>query len=863
MIGQTVSHYEILEKLGSGGMGDVYKARDVRLKRMVALKFLPATTCRDDREKRRFFHEAQAASALEHENICTVHEIGETDSGLLFIAMGFYEGETLRQKLAHGPLPITEALDIALKISAGLARVHEKNIVHRDIKPGNIMLTEHGGLRIMDFGLAKVGDSSITQTGSTVGTISYMSPEQIEGKSVDGRADIFSFGVVLYELLIGRLPFTGETAAAVIHAILNLPPKPIESSELAPDLIELIMRMLEKDVEKRCQSMQEVHDELLRLRQGKENSTGYKPKRASVSPIKRNRSMKRMVGIAALMCSLAIITFFIFKPLLSKPLPEMKIVPIACSPGMERSPAFSPDGNQIAYVWDGGNQKDYDVYVKMIGAGTPLKLTRKSAIRGSPGWSPDGRMVTFLQLSGRESGIYKVPALGGVEQRLLAIDSANVRAGLDWSPDGGSIVYSDRNSANVPNGIFLFSLSTMEKRQITFPPAGTAGDDEPTFSPNGRWIAFRRQLSYASYAIFIIPFSGGSEKRITLNTQEIVDLAWSEDGGKIIFSSDFGGTFSLWRTPFKGGEPKPITAGVEDVSRIDISRKGQRLAYTKGSVRDDNIWKGDISQKEGQIVATKRLIATSQSNWSGRFSPNGQKIIFPCMGSGKMEIWLCDSDGSNPIQLTDFGGQHNGAPSWSPDNQHIAFDSRPYGNGDIFIMNAEGGQLRRMTTEASDESIATWSRDGRWIYFMSNRSGKNTIWKCPADRGKAVQVLDKKAWISYESQDGKWLYYHTNSAIGEIWKLSLENGEQQLILKDISLFNWVLAEDGIYHIHASSDGNENHLLFYSFASNNTKKLVTLKQKNIWSFDISPDRGSFLVTDEQIGEYDIYLVENFQ
>jgi eukaryotic-like serine/threonine-protein kinase len=863
MIGETILQYQILEKLGAGGMGVVYKALDTKLNRTVALKFLPEDEQAGETDRARFLQEARAASAINHPNVCVIYDLKEHEGGQ-FIVMEYVEGRTLKQMTTNQELiPVEKAVDFALQISEAMQAAHEWGILHRDIKSENIMVTPSGQVKVMDFGLALVkGSQRLTRSSSTVGTIAYMSPEQIEGKPVDARADIFSFGVVFYEMLTGHLPFAGDNQAAVIHAILNLPPKPIESSQLAPDLIELIARALEKDVEKRCQSMQEMHDELLRIKQGKENSAGYKPKRTTVSPKRRKRSKKHVISTAALVCSLAVAAFIFFRPMLSKPLPEMTIVPFACSPGMERSPAFSPDGNQIAYIGDGGNQKDNDVYVKMIGTGVPLKLTRKPAPRGSPAWSPDGSMVTFLQLSGKESGIYKVPALGGVEQRLLAIDSTNVRAGLDWSPDGGSIVYSDRDSANVPNGIFLLSLSTMEKHQITFPPLGTAGDDEPTFSPNGKRITFRREYSYGSHAVFVIPTTGGAEKRITEVIQFIFDLAWAQNGREIIYTSDRGGTYSLWRVSVKNRKPKPLAASVEDAFQIAVAKKGTKLAYAKMS-GSDTIWKGDIPEQEGQMVATRHLIGINRGHWLGRFSPDGQRIAFSSMGSGNPEVWICDNDGSNPLQLTDFGGHHTGSPYWSPDGRRITFDSRPEGHSDIFTMNADGRQLERMTTELSDDRIPSYSRDGSWIYFTSNRGGSYAVWKCPAAGGEAVQVTNDEGWWPCESPDGRSLYYLDVTGKGNVWKLSLEDGKKQIVLNDIVWQNWYPAGSGIYYLKETAETDVFALSFLNLATNGIKNLAHVRHENLYSLDMSPDRKSFIISEEQRRMYDIYLVENFR
>ncbi|MBI3667333.1 MAG: serine/threonine protein kinase, partial [Acidobacteria bacterium] len=265
MVGQTVSHYKILEKLGGGGMGVVYKAQDLRLDRLVALKFLPRDFGADEDQKKRFIHEAKAASALDHSNICTVHEINQTDDGQLFIVMAYYEGETLKKKIERGPLPVKEAIDFAIQVAQGLSKAHERGLVHRDIKPANLMVTNDGIVKIVDFGLAKqAGATEITKTGTTLGTAAYMSPEQAQGLNADGRTDLWSLGVTLYEMLAGRRPFQGDHLPAIVYSIVNEKPKPLKAFRLdaAPELEQVVAKALEKNRESRYGAAAELSRDL-------------------------------------------------------------------------------------------------------------------------------------------------------------------------------------------------------------------------------------------------------------------------------------------------------------------------------------------------------------------------------------------------------------------------------------------------------------------------------------------------------------------------------------------------------------------------------------------------------------------------
>jgi eukaryotic-like serine/threonine-protein kinase len=892
MIGQMISHYKILEKLGQGGMGVVYKAEDTKLKRTVACKFLPRGLETHEPERARFLQEAQAAAALNHPNICTIHDIS-IDDDQQFIIMEYVDGKTMKQMVPVQK--IQHVVDYAIQIGEALQEAHSHAIVHRDIKTENIMVNTRNQVKVMDFGLAKLkGSLKLTRASSTVGTLAYMSPEQIQGAEVDSRSDIFSFGVVLYEMLTGALPFHGEYEAAIVYSIVNEEPEPVHKyrPEISSEVMHILNRSLEKNPEERYQT---VHEMLIDLRRVKkesahaprsiqsrsgvekqhspeiENRAGHISEEKIVPAKGRKISKKRLAIMAALLCFLIVMTIILFlKPFSKKPLPPFRIIPFASSPGQEVDPAFSPDGNQIAYLWNKDDQNNLNLYIKLIGAGDPLRLTNSLGDCESPVWSPDGHTVAYLRSSGKESGIYKIPALGGTEQRLLAIDSTNITIGLDWSPDGEFLIFSTKDSVQTRFSIFIFSLSNQKKRQLTFPPKETLGDNSPNISPDGKWIAFLRVFSYGSRDIYIIPFAGGTEKRITSDNKFVGDLAWSPDGREIIFSSNRGGlSSSLWRIPFDGGEPQGVTAVAEDAQWIAIAKKEQRLAYTKVTYQVSSIWRGDIPKNVSQIASAVRLISTNQGTYSGRFSTDGRKIAFMSSISGSPEIWICNNDGSNPIQLTDFKGYLTGSPSWSPDNQNIAFDSRPYGHSDIFITNADGGQMRRLTTEASDDRIPSWSRDGRWIYFTSNRSGSYGIWKLPLDGGDAIQVSKEEGWNIFESQDGKRIYYNDDeeeSVPGKIWKLSLENGEKQLVLKDIYFANWVLVADGIYYLKSSPDGNDSYIYFFNFASNNMEKIARIEKKSIGLLDISPDRSSFLgnaIEQNQVDQFDIYLVENFR
>jgi eukaryotic-like serine/threonine-protein kinase len=411
MIGKTVAHYQILEKLGEGGMGVVYKARDTHLDRLVALKVLPPEKVADPERKRRFVQEAKAASALNHPNIITIYDINQ-ENGLDFIVMEFVNGKTLDQLLGRRGFRLGEVLKSAVEIADGLARAHAAGIVHRDLKPSNIMVTEEGLVKVLDFGLAKLVEPSessdwaetlatrrdeapSTEERTIVGTVAYMSPEQAEGKKIDARSDIFSFGTVLYEMVTGRRAFLGDSKMSTLAAILHKEPRPVrELKEHVPhDLEKIINRCLRKDPSRRFQAMPDLKVALQELKEESDSgtvSTAPTPRRA------RRLGMIWIIGLIALLCA-AGVAIWIQRSGNKAPEAPLTAVPLTSYPGIEMQPSFSPDGNQVAFAWNGERQDNFDIYVKLIGAGGNLRLTTHPADDYSPAWSPDGRSIAFLR----------------------------------------------------------------------------------------------------------------------------------------------------------------------------------------------------------------------------------------------------------------------------------------------------------------------------------------------------------------------------------------------------------------------------------------------------------------------------------
>jgi len=701
MIGTTVGHYTITEKLGEGGMGIVYKATDTKLNRLVALKFLPDRVQKDPEAKARFLQEAQAAAALNHPNICTIYGVDEQD-GQLYIAMEFIEGGTLRDALGSVVGKVTDAVNMAIQIGDALQEAHGKGIVHRDIKADNVMITKRGQAKVMDFGLAKLrGALKLTRTSSTVGTLGYMAPEQIQGGEVDPRSDIFSSGVLLFELLTGKLPFRGEHEAAMMYSILNEAPESIQTyiPHASPKLSHILSRALEKDPEDRYQSMADMVSELRRLLKQSSRvsrvsipamptspspSSAAIPSTQSSTPATPGKSRNMMVYAGIGVVVIAIIGgILLFTGRSSVELNPGMTIRVLDIPVAEIDyPGLSGDGNWITFTTKGRNGVGR-LFLMNTGSGEPRAVaTDTGTIYQMADLSFDASRIVFNAIPSNATtvwsaipSIYTTSALGS-GTRLLADTAILPR----WQPDGERVFFFRLNEQSPSSRISIWSVAAdgSDRRMEIEDAIGTdvahLGRISLSVSPEGRFFAYLRTfLPGAFQEIMVHDRSTGEDRQLTHDQKNIDEVCWASNG-QIIFSSNRSGNTNLWMISADGGEPVQITKGSGPDLGIRVSKDNSKLLYYVDE-RIGDLWSGSL-----QSGVARQITNDDRVRFNAVVSPSGRQLAF-VMTIGDVlnptqAIYISNMDGSGRVELTTPTTDVLQLPRWSPDEKRIAYAYR-------------------------------------------------------------------------------------------------------------------------------------------------------------------------------------------
>jgi len=745
MIGTTLLHYRIVGSLGRGGMGEVFEAEDTRLGRRVALKVLPASFASDAGRLERFRREARAVAALNHPNVVTIHSVEEAE-GIHFLTMELVDGRTLASLIPADGLPLPRFREIAVALVDAVAAAHQKGIVHRDLKPANVMVTAEGRVKVLDFGLAKLrhpGDdspltslavtASLTELTGIAGTAAYMSPEQAEGRPVDARSDIFSLGVVLYEMATGRRPFRGETAVSVISAILKDTPTPIceVNPQLPAELDRILRHCLAKDPARRYQNTLDLRNDLEELGEPSEKEGLSR----SVPPSAASRRLPRKIVVSVVLVAAAAgLLFLAFRWRKAgqnrKAPPVPTFLQVTGLSGVEQYPSLSPDGKWVVYSSNVGGQKD--IYLQGVGGQTPINLTRDSPVDDDePAFSPDGERIAFR--SEREGGGLFVMGRTGEGVRRVTHTGFNPA----WSPDGKEISFAEENVQLMPmnwegeSALGVVHLETGQLRRL-----GIRDAVQPSWSPGGRWIACVGRLgNLRQMGLWTIPAAGGEPMSVTRGPATDWSPFWSRNGF-LYFASDRGGSMNLWRVRMDEssgrpeGEPEAITTPATFLAHPSVSADGKRIAYSS-ALMTMNIQRLTLDPATGKAVGEAVPVTTGSRQWSSPDpSPDGSRVVFYSRVQPEGDLYVVGSDGTGLRQLTSAGLDR--VPRWSPNGKWILCFSKRSDRLQLWKIRPDGSELSRMTN-VDDASVAAWAPDGSRVAFSTvNREGVTNLIFDPA-----------------------------------------------------------------------------------------------------------------------------------
>jgi eukaryotic-like serine/threonine-protein kinase len=863
-------------------MGEVYRATDPRLGRTVAVKVLPRELADVPARRQRLLREARSAAALNHPNICTVHEVGHA-GGRDYIVFEHIEGRTLAEIVRPGGLTLAELIDLVLPLSEALAYAHGRGIVHRDLKPSNVMVSALGLPKILNFGLAREvaappdaqGTARAAEEGVATGTVGYMAPEQALGRPVDARPDVFAFACVAYELAAGRRAFEGASSVEVTDAVLHEDPPPLR--RLRPDLpsglTDVVMKGLRKSPAARCQGMSEVAGALRDVAAahlGQRYAGGVERNRGRPLPLSRPTAAAVLAGVATAAAVVAYVRSGTGAgmPRLGNPLQ----VTVATS--VEDYPTWSPDGARLAY--ESNESGNWEVWVARLTGGPPVNRTAHAAADRYPSWSPDGSSIAFW--SDRDGGGYYVmPAQGGTARQVaatLAGPGDFYYSPPQWSADGAQLacVILERTTLRLDAFVEILSLGSRVRRRMPLPGTTDARLDL-AWSRDGRFLAYVDGASQVveTTQLRVLRLSDGESVALTDDRANVRGPAWSADGRYLYFSANRAGVSDLWRqrmsdagTP--AGAAQQVTTAVEvrhagfsaDGTRmafakgrwvanvwrvpiqedraatwadaeqmtfehafiefVDVSPDGRRLLFSSDRAGNQDLWTMPIG---GEVV---RLTADPAPEWGPRWSPDGSEIAFYASRTGNREIWVMRADGGAPRRLTDAPAV-DVTPSWSPDGRTLTFRSERTGNSEIWAVASAGGDERQLTHDPAADYGPAFSPDGRWLAFASGRGGALQVWRMPAAGGTAERLTRSSTVSPVWSRDGTRLFFASIQGKPGLWSWSISDRQERLVA-DLS------GRRGSLSLQApATDGTH---LYFSWSSD---------VGDIWVMDVDADSES--------------------
>jgi serine/threonine protein kinase len=855
MLGKTISHYKILEKLGEGGMGAVYKAQDTKLDRIVALKFLPKHLLCDAEAKTRFTHEAKAASALDHPNIATIYEIDEVKDEC-FISMAYIEGQSLKQRIELTPLKLDEAIDIAIQVADGLQEAHQKGIIHRDIKSANIMLTSKGQAKIMDFGLAKLaGQTRLTKTGATMGTFAYMSPEQAKGDKVDHRADIWSLGVVIYEMVTGQLPFKSEYEQAIVYSIMNENAQPMTGLRVGVpmELERIVAKALEKKKEDRYQRIDEMLVDLRRLKRDTDKVLPKTPQKFQLPEDReRKRAQRRRLiyGMLILVIIIfAVISIFFNKFFRKEPFKQIQATHRQITfTGKVSCPSISPDGKFVAYVSE-ISRSEKKVFVQDLTGGQPLEVFKDNRIADLR-WSPYGSELLISAYNDSiGGGSYIVPRLGGTSRKMQFSFP-----GTSWSPDGSRFA----GGFFAQKRIWFTNKSTGDTTSIALNGSFTWFMDID-WSPVGNRLLYLTE-GEKEVTIWTITTDGTQQYKIVEDSVYLFSPRWSSKGDAIYYLRPHGSVIDLMKikielkTGMAKGLPIAIQSGLQAGRVFSLSKDNKQLLYTRVQSYS-NLWLATYEdKKDTKAVKTKQL--TTGTSWvsSPSISPDGKKVVF-----SKGDLFIIPIEGGEMKQVT-FLDSYAGGPVWSPDGKEIAFGSPQNGIQKVWKVSVDGGTPRAFEKSELSGQL-TWSPGSNILY--QRPGNRNFHFLNPKTEEELPLVKnDSVGWMFSPgySPDGKKVavYWNRRPTFG-LWLISLEDSSQ-VLLHSGSIFPIGWSSNGNW-VFANISEKPSEILMIPVSGGEAKTFLTLPFEKIGSVSMSPD-GKKIVCTVFETQSDAWLMEDF-
>jgi eukaryotic-like serine/threonine-protein kinase len=830
MVGETLSHFRIIERIGGGGMGEVYLAEDLELQRRVALKVLPRGLSANPDRLARFKREARAAAAINHPGVVTLHGVEEA-GGTYFLTMELVEGPTLDASIPAGGLPLPRFFELALELVDAVWAAHQRGVVHRDLKPSNVMLTKSGRLKVLDFGLAKfdtgieldaasqlVTEGLLTHTGQVIGTPYYMSPEQVEGKPTDTRSDLFSLGVILHQMAVGDRPFKGTSSASIMSAILTHEPPLVSEvrSELPRALSRIVRHCLEKESDRRFQTALDLHNELAQLAAELRDPAPSTPAASRARAAPGRRGPRRWLLWTALTAGVLILGLAALYWSREPPAPGSSdrpsparvhtLRPLTVSAAVDEFPAYSGDGRQLAF------SREVDGYRKVFAldltTDTERQLTQGPTDDIQPAWSPDGSTLLFVRSSRPDGTIqisdpYSMHERGDI-WRLELASGKLVRIAEEafhprFSPDGSKVAfYADWAG---PERIWITDPFGRNPEQVTRDDSEQVSHLLPEWSPDGTKIVFQNNYWTTKFDIRVVDIATGEMRWVTNDGYTDVNPVWSADGRRLYFSSYRSGGMNIWRVPVdSGGSPsgpvEQITTGAGADIDLAISPDGSALAFTVSKLNAD-VWRLPLDPATARPTGpAEPLIVTTREDSRGAWSPDGTRVAFNSDRGGDMNLWLLTLADGSTRQLTHGPGGDYQA-EWSPDGKRLAFFSARAGNGDVWTVDLTSGELAQLTDDPAIDINPFYSPDGNWIVFQSDRGGRREAWIMRSDGSEERQLTSNTfAGVHYFCWTTDSRYVLFNGAQGGAWRVPVEGGEPDLVAANAGGWHMSLSPDG-------------------------------------------------------------------